>query len=351
MKKYYLIFIAFWFNYIYAQDFHFSQTSQNPLLINPGCAGAFDGWERISINQRNQWLGSTTQFMSTNLSADANFFKNARKPKSHIGVGVHFFNDIGGDSKFGTQNGSITLSGILPMGNGHQISLGIQSGFGKKSADISKLTFENQWNGSTFEPSIASGEVNSLNSFAYTDVSSGIYYVFNGSQSSFTRENESKVQLGVSVYHINQPKLKYIQGSRDQLQRKYVIHGSIIRDILESQWSIDASALQFIQGGHYETILSSMFRYRFQNGTKMTGFYGDGHMGFGIGYRLNDAVIPSFMIDLQSLKFMLSYDVTVSNLRKAKNGGSIEISLTYTNLHNAIFKGRNKNKKSLNFKN
>lgn len=351
MKKFIFIIFIFISGNSFVQDFHFSQTSQNPLLINPGCAGAFDGWERISINQRNQWLGSTTQFMSTNLSADANFFKNPRKAKSHLGGGIHVFNDIGGDSKFGTQNGSITLSGILPMANGHQLSLGIQSGFGKKSADISKLTFENQWNGSTYDPSIASGEVNTLNSFAYADVSSGIYYVFNGSQSSFTRNNESKIQLGASVYHINQPKLRYIQGSSDQLQRKYVVHGSIIKDIFESQWSIDASALQFIQGGHYETILSTLFRYRFQNGTKMTGFYGEGHMGFGLGYRHNDALIPSFMIDLQSFKFMLSYDVTISNLRKAKSGGSLEISLVYTNLHDAIFKGRNKNKKSLKFKN
>ena len=48
----------------YAQDLHFSQTAQTPLLINPAAAGVYDGWERVIINHRNQWLGAGTQFMT-----------------------------------------------------------------------------------------------------------------------------------------------------------------------------------------------------------------------------------------------------------------------------------------------
>ena len=332
------------------QDFHFSQTSQLPLLINPGCAGAFDGWERANLNQRNQWMGSNSKFTTTNFSIDGNLFKNLRKPSSHLGFGIQFFNDIGGDSKFGTRNGSLTLSGIIPMAAGHQISVGIQGGFGSKRGDISNLTFENQWNGTAFDPSISSGEVNTLNSFAYAEVASGIYYVYDGGKSSFSRNNESKIQLGFSGYHLNQPKLRYVQGSIDRIKRKYVFHGSIIKDILDSKWSIDAGFIELIQGGHRETMFSTMFRYRLQEGTKQTGFYGEAHVGFGLNYRYKDALIPSFMIDMQSLKLMLSYDFTTSQLRRASGSNSFEISLTYTNLHNAIFKSRNHNKKSIKVK-
>jgi type IX secretion system PorP/SprF family membrane protein len=332
------------------QDFHFSQTSQSPLLINPGCAGAFDGWERISLNQRNQWMGSNSKFTTTNFSFDGNLYKNLRKPASHIGFGIQFYNDMGGDSKFGTRNGSLTLSGILPMAPGHQISIGIQGGFGSKRGDISKLTFENQWNGTDFDPSLASGEVNSLNSFAYAEVASGIYYIYDAGKSSFSRNNESKIQLGLSGYHLNQPKLRYIQGTTDRLKRKYVFHGSIIKDILDSKWSIDAGVFQFIQGSHKETMVSTMFRYRLQEGTKQTGFYGEAHVGFGLNYRYKDAIIPAFMLDMQSLKFMLSFDFTTSQLRRANGSNSLELSLVYTNLHNAIFKSRNHNKKSIKVK-
>ena len=99
-----------------------------------------------------------------------------------------FFNDIGGDSKFGNQTGSLTLSGILPMGrSGHILSAGIQGGFGSRKADLSGVLFRSQWTGSEFDPTIASGEMNSATSFRYMDASAGIYYVFDGGQSTFSR--------------------------------------------------------------------------------------------------------------------------------------------------------------------
>ena len=48
----------------YAQDLHFGQTAQTPLLVNPACAGVFDGWERVILNHRNQWLGANTGLTS-----------------------------------------------------------------------------------------------------------------------------------------------------------------------------------------------------------------------------------------------------------------------------------------------
>ncbi|MBI1836539.1 MAG: PorP/SprF family type IX secretion system membrane protein [Flavobacteriia bacterium] len=340
MKNLYFILIFVNVLVVHSQDIHFSQTSQSPLLINPGCAGVFDGWERVNLNQRNQWMGATTQYMTTNFSADANFFKSTYNDKAHLGVGFQFNNDMGGDSKFGSQNGSLTLNGILPLSKGHILSVGLQGGFGSRKGDISNLTFENQWNGEIFDPTINSGEVNNLNSFKYADISSGIYYVYDSKKTTFARHNESKIQLGFSVFHINTPKLQYVVSTSDFLHRKFVLHGSIIKDILETKWSVDASFLQFIQGGHYQTILGSMFKYRFKNGTKITGFNQDAFFGFGLYMRVKDAIIPSFMVDVKSFRLGLSYDVTISQLRRAYGGGSFEISLTYTNLNNFLTKKR-----------
>lgn len=64
-----------------AQDLHFSQIMQSPNLLNPGAVGVYDGWERVAIHQRNQWLGGNTKFTSTGLNADATFFKNVYRPK------------------------------------------------------------------------------------------------------------------------------------------------------------------------------------------------------------------------------------------------------------------------------
>lgn len=327
----------------FAQDLHFSQTAQTPLLINPAAAGVYDGWERVIINHRNQWLGAGTQFMTTSVAADANFGKTRMNDKAHVGLGVMFFNDIGGDSKFGGQTGSVSLSGILPMGgSGHILAAGIQGGFGSRKADLSALTFSSQWNGSEYDQTILSGETNGLNSFTYMDASAGLYYVFDAGQSTFSRNNDFKFQLGVAGFHLNKPELKYATVTGERLHRKFVFHTAVIADLANTDWSIDGSVVQFVQGPHLETILGMMFRYRFQDGTKITGNFQDAYFGFGSYYRFKDALVPSVMVQYRGFQFGISYDVTISGMRKAYSGGSLEFSLSYTNLSHALFKSRNR---------
>lgn len=325
----------------FAQDLHFTQTAQTPLLINPAATGVFDGWERVIINHRNQWLGASTQFMTTNIAADANFGKSTSENKAHLGLGLLFNNDVGGDSKFGGQTGALTLSGILPFGNsGHLLSAGIQTGFGNRSMNLSNVRFLSQWNGSQFDPTILSGEQNNSNSLYYFDASGGLYYVFNSAKASFKRNYDFKIQAGLAAFHINNPRLKYMTVDGDRLQRKYVAHLGVVADISNTNWSIDGNIVQVIQGAQMLSIASAMLRYRFQEGTKITGFSQDAYVGFGAYYRLKDAVAPAISLEWKGFKFYLSYDFTVSQLRKAYSGGTLEFSLAYANLHHALFKRR-----------
>lgn len=345
MKKIKFIFLSMLLsNMVNAQDLHFSQTAQTPLLINPAACGVYNGWERLIVNHRNQWLGANTQFMTTSLAGDVNFGKNRLNDKAHLGLGALFFNDIGGDAKFGHQAGSLTLSGILPVGGGHFLSAGLQGTVGNRKGDINRLKFLSQWDGQQFDQTLLSGEGNSMNSFAYASVAAGLYYVYDGTESTFKRNNEFKIQFGVSAYHINRPQLKYITTNGDRMYRKFVIHADVIKDINNSRWSFDASVLQFIQGPHLETIFGGMLRHRFEEGTKITGHNQNAYFGFGAYYRLKDAIVPSILVDWRSFKFGISYDITLSKMRKAYYGGSLEFSLSYTNLNHALFKSRRKGK-------
>lgn len=325
----------------FAQDIHFTQTSQTPLLINPAAAGVYNGWERVIINHRNQWIGGNTQFMTSSIAADANLFKPERGNGAHMGVGVMFFNDIGGDSNFGHQNGSLTLSGILPMGgSGHIISAGIQGGFGHRSGSTNALSFRNQFDGYGFDQTIPSGEQNKLSSFAYMEANAGLYYVFDGTQSTFQRNREKRFQIGVSGYHLNAPSMNYSNGTSERLARKFVAHAGFLSEIGTSAMSIDINVIEAIQASHYETLLGLMLRYRFVNGTKITGSNQDAYFGVGLYTRLNDAVMPSVMIDWNGFQFGMSYDVTLSAYRKAPGAGSLEFSLSYINRNHALFKTR-----------
>jgi type IX secretion system PorP/SprF family membrane protein len=345
MKKILLSLLACSMYAVNAQDIHFSQTAQTPLLINPGAAGVYDGWERVIVNHRNQWLGAGTQFMTTSVAADANFGKSRNNDKAHLGLGVLFFNDIGGDARFGAQAGAITVSGILPMGgSGHILSAGIQGGMGNRSADFNNLVFSSQWNGTSFDQTLGTGEENGTN-FLYIDASAGIYYTFDGGKSGFRRNDDFKFQLGFAGFHLNRPMLRYTSVDGDRMYRKFVAHASVVSDIQNTNISVDGSVAQFFQGPHSETLLGAMLRYRFVNGTKITGLSQDAYIGIGAYYRVKDAVIPSVMINWNGFQFGVSYDVTVSSMRKAYAGGSLEFSLSYTNMSHALFKSRTKRRR------
>lgn len=325
-----------------AQDLHFSQVLQSPNLLNPGAVGVYDGWERVALHHRNQWLGGSTSFMSSGLNVDACLMKDMMRPQPHLAIGLQFYNDIGGLSKFGTQTGAMTLSGILPMGGGHQLSAGIQAGIGMRKGDMSQLTFDSQWNGTNYDQNIVSGETNGLNSFNYFDASAGVFYQFDGDRSEFARNNDVKIQGGLAAYHANAPTMKYRTGSSEKLERKYVAMFNYSMDIPNTKFSFDAQAVQFIQGGHYETIFGGVIKRRFSEGSKVTGFKRDASIGLGCYARLRDAIVPTMQIEYKGFKFGVSYDGTLSALRRAPGIGSLEFSLSYVNLHHATHKTRRK---------
>ncbi|MDX1651730.1 MAG: PorP/SprF family type IX secretion system membrane protein [Brumimicrobium sp.] len=334
-----ILFLSFGFTIkIFGQDIHFSQTAQTPLWINPAITGVYEGWERVIINHRNQWLGSNTQYMTTALAADLNFFKTRQNDKAHIGLGIFLWNDIAGDANYGTRQGQLSLSGILPMGNGHQLSAGLQGGIGNRGGNMSKLLFESQWDGEVFNPELNNNESATLQSNNYFDMSAGINYLYDGGENTFARQEDIKIQVGAAVYHVNQPSVKYNGLENDLIYRKYVGHFSLLKDFSLSKWSLDANAVGIVQGPQKQIILGALMRYRMKEGTKTTALKQEAYFAFGMYTRVGDAVIPAIMVDIKGFQLGISYDVTYSKLRNTHPGGTLEFSLAYRNLYTALFK-------------
>jgi len=64
-----LFFIMCFIHNVYAQDIHFSQIGETPLLRNPALAGLFNGDVRVQNIYRSQWNSFTDayQTVSSNL--------------------------------------------------------------------------------------------------------------------------------------------------------------------------------------------------------------------------------------------------------------------------------------------
>lgn len=342
MKKRLLVICLFVVTISFGQDLHYSQITSQPLYLNPGACGILDGWERVSLMQRTQWLGSATKFSTTSLGAEFNLGKSDKNDVAYYALGIQLYNDIGGDSDFGSRAANVTFNGILPTGKlGHTFALGMQMGYGSRTANLDNLQFMSQWDGVKFDDKIKVSDMNMKSYMRYIDANAGFFYMFDGGRSNMRRHEDFKIILGLGAYHLNRPVIQYITAKGDTLHRKFVLHGSILKDIDFTNWSVELNAAQFVQGPHRETMGGLLIRQRFGDGTKVTGVRQESFFGFGSYYRWKESVSPAVLVEHKGFKFSICYDITISTMRSLY-GGSLEFSLMYSNLAYAAFKPRNR---------
>ena len=319
----------------YSQDFHYSQLDQSLALINPATTSTFSGFERITLQHRNQWLGAGTQFMTSMGMAEFSIGKIARKRGAYTGIGVYFMNDVGGDSKFSIKTGGFTASGVLPIARSHTISAGIHAAFTNRSADFSRISFMNQWNGSEFDNSIDPGESNGLASFSHLDAGAGIAYGFNKENENTLASDEMSFQGGLSVQHLNKPKLRYNSLVDDRLYMKFCMHANA-RYGLSPESNLEISAAQFIQGKHFETIVGFFYRLKTKSASRITSMVSNQYFVIGTYFRSTGTVIPTVSFDLGSFSLGVSYDYEFGKLSNMYKH-SVEISLKFNSGKKSIF--------------
>ncbi|MFT4599921.1 MAG: type IX secretion system PorP/SprF family membrane protein [Arenicella sp.] len=326
----------------FGQDIHFTQMQQTPMLLNPAYTGMFNGWERIAVSHKSQWVSAGTKYQTTSIAADLNLFKPKQGNTAYMGTGIQLYNDIGGDSRFGTKQMLLNVSGVVPIGEMHSLSAGLQIGLGQRTGDLSKLVFGNQFNETEneFDTSFPSNETNGLVSFVYPDVGFGAAYRFGKQNVDIVRDDQTEFIFGFAYTHANKPDLKYRLGFKEELYAKVGVNASFLKDFQGSKAGIELYFNQFVQGPHSETMFGFLTRYRISSGSKSTGLTRDTYLKGGLYYRLNDAIAPALFVHMYGFDFGVSYDITLSKLGQVKRGGGLEFSLVYSNLDFALFKRR-----------
>ncbi|MFT5600826.1 MAG: type IX secretion system PorP/SprF family membrane protein [Flavobacteriales bacterium] len=325
-----------------AQDVNFAQMNLTPQLMNPGATGVFPGWERVSISHRQQWITVGSPFVTSQFSGDFNLFKDKQNTgKGYLGIGANFYHDVAGDAKLGTNQFSLTVSGVINLDKNQSLSLGIQGGGAQRTAQPGNLTWGNQFDGETFDTNLSSNEANSAASFINPDFGAGLFYDYHGAQSSFSRNAIQNMYMGISMYHITSPTFQYYNGSTDKLKRKII--GIIGFDFdLPSSPLVFSPKVSYTKQGASQEILGTLAgKFMLSQGTKYTGIYNSSYFTFGLNYRNLDALGPMFGLEISGITFSAAYEFNISPLRASTNSqGAFEITLQYRNLNNALFKGR-----------
>ena len=145
--------------------------------------------------------------------------------------------------------------------------------------------------------------------------------------------------MGAAVHHLNKPTQNFYLRSTYYLPMRFVGNMQARMDFKGTKLSLLPSLVYLRQASASEITIGTHLRYRFKNGTKVTGNSTEQGINFGVYYRLNDAIIPQLNVDLGKYAVGVSYDINVSKFTQvSRYNGGIELYLKYMVLGDALRK-------------
>jgi type IX secretion system PorP/SprF family membrane protein len=294
---------------LHAQDIHFSQFFETPLLRNPSLAGIFTGDIRLQLVYRDQW-GSVTDGYRTG-SLNGEYKLPVGKADDFITVGGQVLFDRAGTA-------ALTQTSVLPVLNYHKslssehnryLSLGFMGGIVNRSFDRSKII--------TDDPN---GEPAAIPNYTYLDGSVGLSY-----NSNLSQNPQDNFYLGVAYHHFTKPKNSFFRDPSIKLNPKWTGSAGFRFGVTEYAY-VSIMGDYSIQENYTETVVGAL--YGLKIGPEIENPKYTIHAGAFI--RWSDALIPVVKLDYAPFSFAFSYDVNISKLKPYSYGrGGYELSLSY----------------------
>jgi type IX secretion system PorP/SprF family membrane protein len=294
------------------QDIHFSQFMHNPIHQNPAHTGLHGGDYRFNAAFRDQWRSVTLPYNTFLFSADAaNLYKN-------ISFGGVFMHDVAGDGRFRTVDFTPSIALGIPIGRAgtHSLRPGIQFGLNYRELRSDQFTWDSQFGGHIFDPSLPSNETFQRENMLNFTVNSGLIY-------QWFDNDRKNVSLGFSAFNMNRQNQGFF-GEVVSRPIRLMVHGRAQFQVSELMDILPAFSLNK-QAQYTEFLIGSELRYVFKQARgEYIAFY------VGAFTRTGDAAFINLGMDYQNWWFGVSYDWNYSNLVPASRyRGGIELTTQY----------------------
>lgn len=299
----------------HAQSYHFSQFFSTPLLVNPANTGLTDGPYRFATNFRSQGGNGGAPFMTGYFSADASPMRSILPEGHKAGIGMYVMNDRAMNGVLQTNSIGVSTAyhvGLDPYGE-HSVGIGVQGTYHQRRLDYSRLTFENQYGPSGYNPAAPIGEQLNAQRRHFFDLNTGFIYNLSQEHRSFF--------AGMAVYNILRHREGTITSDYTMPLRLTVQSGA--QFWVGERGKIHFSVTAMSQANAAEVTVGSAYGYQLTDGDK-------NELMAGLWYRNKDALIPYLGYQTKTFQAGLSYDYTVSALKtvsQLRNG--YELILLY----------------------
>lgn len=313
------------FTKVNAQDIHFSQFMNSPLLTNPANTGFIpDADYRVGANYRDQWASIPVPYKTYSVFGDAQLFRN-KLETGWMGIGAVLLRDVAGSGNLTSTKGYVSLAYHQELGYSSLLSAGFNVGFANKKVDPASLHFGDQyvWNGKFFEASVPTSDNFNSATATYLDIQAGLNYAYFPSENAY-------INAGFSVMHLNSPKETFFSTGNNQIPRRYTafLNGSFK---MSDNVILNPNAYASFQAKAREILAGANAHYNLS---------GDGEKQLigGLYYRFGDAAIVMAGFQLKTTSITFTYDATVSSLKNYNGSkGAAEISIIKNGFYNEYF--------------
>ena len=301
----------------FAQDLHFSQFMNSPLVTNPANTGFIpEGDYRLGVNYRNQWSSiMSVPYKTMSAFGDIQVMPNEDNT-GWVGVGGLVLRDVAGSGNLTSTKvyGSVAYHQMINAGS--LLSMGFNVGWANKQINVSNLKFPDQFDGKFFDNKLPTSVVLDKNNINYLDIQAGLNY-------AYFPDDMTYLNAGYSIMHINRARESFFEPQSGVDNRIAMRHNAFINGSfkLNDQWIVNPNVYFSYQAKSYEIVGGVNAHYNLS---------GDGEKILigGVYYRHQDAVIPMIGIGLKDYTFTFTYDATISTLRNYNNTrGALEFSL------------------------
>lgn len=311
-----------------AQDVHFSQYNETPVLVNPAlCGVAYD--LRAIINYKSQWKSVAVPYKSFGASAEFALKHKKLNRRSYWTTGFNAYNDVSGDANFSSLHMGLILGVVLKSGKNGKFSMALTGAFDQRTISGYKLTWDSQYNGYKYDPYLQ-GEQIPNNKFIYGDFGGGFNYHYAKSERYISAADGHRFDIGLSAFHVNVPFYSFYGNTGEQLHMKYVHNANFVFALPSLQSNIIPSYVITMQGAQMEVIAGVMFRYLLHDPSVHSSTIKPMALSLGGFYRFRDAFSPQVLFEYDKYAMGVSYDLNLSGLTPfSKTRGGLEICLRY----------------------
>jgi len=303
---------------LHSQDIHFSQYFNTPIEISPALAGVAKEDTRIYGAYKRQWASVPVGYTTFSGAMDTKWSPfNAKN--GHFGLGVIFNNDEAGDGDWALADLGGMISYTQQLGKGIFASIGGKIGLGHRSFKLQDLTFDNQFNGEFFDPTIAPSEQFNSTNTTFFDAGAGFNLHLQHN------DGRSKLDIGLGLHHLNTPSQNFYSNSTIDIpiRRDFYAMGVLK---LNQNFDLLANGLYRTQGEYQEIVLGAALRIHLN--TKATKELA---LDIGGNLRTGDAVLPYVGLLYHQWRFGFIYDINTSPFATAtNNNGGPEFVAIYT---------------------